>query len=358
MDPLTKICADQYVVMRLPSDNCKLVELKVDSSVSLGKFGAFNVNDILGYPLGTKFEICYDEDTAAEPIPTSGKFKNKIPIGRIRVLDDSTLIEEEKLNNFDSSENNQDLINMGSDIQKLTSDEIEELKKQSVSGNEIISKIIESHGNFHKKTVYSQEKYLKRKKQKFDKIFTVDYLSSSALLQYLIDKSDIQRIMDMSQESLGMLLNLANVRSNGTYLCMDETGGLLVYFLLERMFGGLNDSTDTGKIVVLHENEHPNLDLLKFSNYSEKFINEHVITVSLLEFFEPPTMEEVEQRFAPLKKEQLYELKSGKKNTYYRKLKWYHNQLEIMKVTNEIEYDALIVASTLQLTSLIPKLAW
>ena len=362
IDPLKRISLNQHVILKLPSDNWKIVELKGNSSISLGKFGAFKVNDILGYPLGTSFEIIYYG--TSEP---DQKNKNKIPIGNVRVIDDVQKYGEETpavessdqhaLSNIENSLSNKNLLNVGNKIQKLTMSEIEELKKQSASSNEIISKMIESHGSFHKKTIHSQEKYLKRKKQKFAKYFTVNYLSSSALLQYLLDKGDIQRVMDMSEESMGMLLNLANVRNNGYYLCMDDTGGLLVYFLLERMFGGDILTKATGKIVVVHENEHPNLDLLKFSNYSEEFINEHVKTISILDYFEPMTEEEIEAGFAPLSKEEVSSLKGNRKNAYFRRLKLYKNQLEMTKYATTIQYDGLVVATTLSLSSLIPKLS-
>ncbi|CAB4252544.1 similar to Saccharomyces cerevisiae YNL062C GCD10 Subunit of tRNA (1-methyladenosine) methyltransferase with Gcd14p [Maudiozyma barnettii] len=360
IDPLRRITCDQHVILTLPSEKCKIVELKANTAVSLGKFGAFNVNDIIGYPLGTKFEIFYDNETQ-ETVDHDKKTKDpkkkesKINVGKIRVSDD-LIKRDEGLTNVGNSENNKDLINLGSDIQKMTSDDIEALKKQSTSGNEIISRIIESHGTFDKKTIYSQEKYLKRKKQKFDKQFTVNYLSSNLLLQYLIDKNDIQRIMDMSEESIGMLLNLANIRSNGTYLCMDETGGLLIYFMLERMFGGDENTGSTGKIVVVHENEHPNLDLLKYSNYSEKFISEHIITISILDYFEPRTVEEVEQEFKPLGREEVFALKSGAKNTYFRKLKWHKIHLQQIDIATKWSFDSLVVATTLHLPSLLPKL--
>ncbi|CAI4795495.1 CBM_collapsed_G0049490.mRNA.1.CDS.1 [Saccharomyces cerevisiae] len=82
---------------------------------------------------------------------------------------------------------------MGSKAQELTVEEIEKMKQESLSSKEIIDKIIKSHKSFHNKTVYSQEKYVNRKKQKFAKYFTVEYLSSSNLLQFLIDKGDIPK---------------------------------------------------------------------------------------------------------------------------------------------------------------------
>ncbi|CCE62467.1 hypothetical protein TPHA_0C03140 [Tetrapisispora phaffii CBS 4417] len=378
LDPLKQIAFNQFVILKLPSNNWKIVELRKNGSISLGKFGAFQVNDVIGYPLGTTFEIYYDntsditenEDDSQNKNKNKNK-NNKIPVGKVRIMEEklsessnNNLDEGEELKNdipeltnINSSENNKHLINIGNKVQKLTMAEIENLKNKSVSGDEIIAKIIDSHESFHKKTIQSQEKYLKRKQQKFAKYFTVNYLSGSALLEYFLAKGDQQRVMDMSQESVGMLLNLANIRSNGTYLCVDETGGLLVYFLLERMFGGDTDSKLDGKVVVIHENEHPNLDLLKYSNYSEEFINDHVKTISILDYFEPPTVAEVNSTFTPFSKEEIKELKGNKRNAYFRRSKLYKSQLDVVKFATEVKYDALVVTSTLSLPSLIPRLA-
>lgn len=347
MDPLSDICAGQHVLVRLPSDNLKIVELKTNGIISLGKFGAFRVNEILGHKLGTTFQIIYTGD---EKDVVKG---SNTLIGEVRVAEDRIRAASPS---GCSSENNQDLINIGSQVQKMSMEEIEKMKRQALSGDEIISKMVESHGSFHQKTVHSQEKYLKRKKQKFAKFFTVEYLDSSSLLNFLIDKGDIMRVMDISQETLGMALNLANIKTNGTYLCMDETGGLLVYAMLERMFGGKNDLDSNGLIVVVHENEHPNLDLLKFSNYSEEFVQSHVKTISILDFFDPPMLSDVENAFTPLSSSEVAQLKSNKKGSYYRRLKWYKNQLTNIKVARETIFDGLIVGSTLHLPTLIPRL--
>ena len=390
-DPLRRIEYGQHVIIKLPSEKLKIVKLGKGNSISLGKFGSFRVDDVVGYPLGTKFEVYYDDDdddgdaedenkNETESKIDDGMKRNLLKkdkknengldkagnIGKVRVVNFVSSNESGSsdlaLTNVGSSTTNKELINMGNSVQKLSSEEIEYLKSQSMSGSEIISRMIESHGNFDKKTIHSQEKYLKRKKQKFEKQFTINYLGSSALLQYMIDKNDIQRIMDMSEESIGMLLNLGNIMRNGTYLCMDETGGLLVYFLLERMFGGNSASGElktgaNGKVVLVHENEHPNIDLLKFSNYSEEFIREHVLTISLLDFFEPPSREQIaSNEFKVLSKEEVFSLRTNQRNSYYRKLKWYKQQLQNIELACETQYDGLVVATTLHLPTLIPKL--
>ncbi|SSD60090.1 related to tRNA (adenine(58)-N(1))-methyltransferase non-catalytic subunit TRM6 [Saccharomycodes ludwigii] len=387
MDPSTHITLGQQVLIKLPSNNSKICELKANEVINLGKFGAFKVNDIIGYQLGTTFEIYYEDKDTEEQDPnlisskdkvvTDAKPKNnhkrerkdkfpKKPAGKVRIIKSSTFKSslppstDEILPNTNSSKNNEQLIDIGSEAQKLSMKDIEELKKQSMSGEAIIAKMVSSHENFHKKTIYSQEKYLKRKKQKFEKFFKVEYLNPGNLLQYLLDKGDILRVLDISWESLEILLNLANIQPTGKYLVCDETGGLIVYAIMERMFKGLNTNGNgddiAGEIVLVHENEHPNLDLLKYSNFSAEFIEKHVKTLSMLDYLEPPTKLEVESLFVALTEEQISNLKPAKKGAYYRSLKFYERSLENIKLSQS-KYDGLIVASTLHLPSLIPRLS-
>ena len=168
MNALTTIDFNQHVIVRLPSKNYKIVELKPNTSVSLGKFGAFEVNDIIGYPFGLTFEIYYDGEEVSSDENRDSKPKNKIPIGKVRLLsqeikdvnndkDDGQseppLSIKEKsvsleLSSIDSSATNQNLVNMGSKAQELTVEEIEKMKQESLSSKEIIDKIIKSHKSF------------------------------------------------------------------------------------------------------------------------------------------------------------------------------------------------------------------
>ncbi len=49
----------------------------------------------------------------------------------------------------------------------MTQEQIEALKSQGLSGGELISKIIENSETFQKRTKFSQEKYLRKKMQKY-----------------------------------------------------------------------------------------------------------------------------------------------------------------------------------------------
>ncbi|ODV94203.1 hypothetical protein PACTADRAFT_44898 [Pachysolen tannophilus NRRL Y-2460] len=339
------ITVGQYVLIKLPSKGLKIVETRSDGVINLGKFGSFEVNGILGFPFGQSFEISADK---------------KVSPVKSLVFE----LEEEELENMDqetsrestpilelmknSSETNRDIIDIGSKIQGITSEEIELFKKQNNDNGEIlISKIIESHKGFNKKTKYSQEKYITRKQQKFMKKFTVEYLSSSNLLKYYEEK-DLSKILNLSEETLGLMLNLLDIRPGGKYFVVDETGGLILYAMMERMKG-------EGLIVVGHENEHPNFNLLQYSNYTESAINSMIKPINWLQFFEPENEKLI---FNEQTKEAIEELRPQKKLQYYRRQK---RIIEINKTIDFVtgkdsQFDGLLYCSTIYPTTLIPNI--
>lgn len=149
--------------------------------------------------------------------------------------------------------------------QALSMEEIEELKKAaSGSGKEIISKIMAAHSALNEKTSFSLAKYTLRKAKKYMKRFTVLPMDVGLLSQLWLDK-DVSRIMEMREETLGLLLSWANVHHNedpntnseaeeggntdvqeaapplenkpaaGRYLVVDDTCGLVVAAMADRM---------------------------------------------------------------------------------------------------------------------------
>jgi len=74
------------------------------------------------------------------------------------------LIEDTSSDN--AGQDNRDLCDEGSANQTLKHEEIEQLKSEGASGQTIISKLVSKSATFEKKTVYSQQKYLNKKKKK------------------------------------------------------------------------------------------------------------------------------------------------------------------------------------------------
>jgi len=74
------------------------------------------------------------------------------------------LIEDTSSDN--AGQDNRDLCDDGSANQTLQHDEIEQLKSEGASGQKIISQLVSKSATFEKKTIYSQQKYLNKKKKK------------------------------------------------------------------------------------------------------------------------------------------------------------------------------------------------
>ncbi|EMG48714.1 TRM6 tRNA [Candida maltosa Xu316] len=337
----TTIQSGQHVLIRLPSAGLKIVHLQDSGIVSLGKFGTFDVSNILGYPLGTSFEIL--EDQKVRSIKSISTFD-------LEESDENTQRQELTKMFSNSAENNQNIIDIGGKIQKLSKDDIDELKKSGASssiGQMIIEKIVAGHGGFDKKTIHSQQKYLKRKQQKFLRRFTVDYIGGSELLQYYIER-DLQRVLDMSVETLGLMLTYGNVRPGGKYLVIDETGGVLIYAMMERM-------NYEGTIVSIHENEHPNLVALKDSDFGEELEKKVIKSINWLQFFDPKN-EKIE--WTDLSEEEIKNLKN--KPQYIRRRDRAHEINEVIELVENGDFDAFISVSTLHipgvLNHVLPKI--
>jgi tRNA (adenine-N(1)-)-methyltransferase non-catalytic subunit len=70
-------------------------------------------------------------------------------------------------NSTETGRDNRNLLDRSGN-QKMTSEDIERLKTHDdLSGNDIIDKLIENSASFNTKTEFSQEKYIKKKKDKW-----------------------------------------------------------------------------------------------------------------------------------------------------------------------------------------------
>ena len=132
--------------------------------------------------------------------------------------------------------------------QTLAPEEIEELKRKGASaGKELIAKLMLSHTAIDQKTTYSLAKYKLLKERKFLRRFTVLPLDATMLAQWMLEDRDPSKILEMRQETIGLVGCWADVHfgglpvegasepHGGRWLAVDDTGGLLVAALAERM---------------------------------------------------------------------------------------------------------------------------
>ncbi|KER29838.1 hypothetical protein T265_03631 [Opisthorchis viverrini] len=60
------------------------------------------------------------------------------------------------------------------DNQKLDYEDIRSLRSSGTSGNEILTELVRGNANFDKKTKFSQEKYVSKKRKRHLSLFTIE----------------------------------------------------------------------------------------------------------------------------------------------------------------------------------------
>lgn len=114
--------------------------------------------------------------------------------------------------------------------QKLTQEEINELK-QTKTGEEVIQHLVENSSTFNKKTQFSQEKYLKKKKQKYLGLFRLLRPTSANIADcaFMNDKRKSLR-----SDALGCLIYMSNLYYGSKVCVVDQVSGILLGAVLER----------------------------------------------------------------------------------------------------------------------------
>ncbi|KAL7313037.1 tRNA (adenine(58)-N(1))-methyltransferase non-catalytic subunit trm6 [Mucor circinelloides] len=317
------IQAQQTVIIEMPSGNAKIISLKPNTMVNLGKFGTFQSDYLIGKPFGLSYEIISKQ-------------------GEIRPV-----VHVSKNNNIEETAANNQMIIDDASNQTLTHEQVLALKEKGLQGElateEIIKMMVDSHSGFSKKTEYSKAKYIERKKKKFMKTFTPVRPTISTINDYFFSKNP-DKIKHMRIDTLSQLLSMANVRANSKLLVVDDTQGLVVSSCLERM-GGF------GQLVAIHEGDHHNYDILRYMNFSK----------AVQSVFHPVPMTMIDQSipndpFDILTEEQEAALSENDTISYSRRKAAWEARVKCRKALHEGNFDGLIISSSFQPETVIKEL--
>ncbi|KIW45889.1 uncharacterized protein PV06_01596 [Exophiala oligosperma] len=420
----------QYVALRLPSDQMRIEQILPNTLINLGKYGSFHANQIIGRPYHLTFEILDRSETTKD-----GRQLRIVPAAELHAV---ALVEQAEIEDGSTPTPGDETpaqgttpksnVNTHDDPtnQKLTMAEIEALKQSDMgSGKELIEKIMQSHSTLDQKTAFSLAKYTLRKHKKFMKRFCVLPLDVSRMVDWMMADRDFARVLEMRNEAVGLVGCWANVHASGQeedflpegqpssrYLVVDDTGGMVVAAMAERMgilhqtnYGGVevsdaddNDGDDdddvdrkpdreqqtqtqttlphkprkqqyrldamsatSNHITVVHANQQPNLALLRYFNFdSNNPTNSHPLytnlkTLSWLQLIDPEsdiTYQEPEVVAA----EDLAKAKSNKRSAYYRKRRRWQRVKTVIDDTRQGGFNGLIVASHTDPTSILRHL--
>ncbi|WOL09656.1 hypothetical protein Cni_G18409 [Canna indica] len=151
------------------------------------------------------------------------------------VTSGNSMQESEKGDTMEDIRDNRLLIDNNT-AQNLSSDDIEAMRREGATGDEIVEALIANSSTFEKKTVYSQEKYKRKKQKKYAPKVLLRRPSARSICETYFKKVPA-RIGFLRVDTLSLLLSMANVGPYSDILVVDMIGGIVTGAVAERLGG-------------------------------------------------------------------------------------------------------------------------
>ncbi|KAI0385449.1 Gcd10p family-domain-containing protein [Hypomontagnella monticulosa] len=283
-----------WVVLKLPSGNLRALQVTPNTTISLGKYGAFPSNLIIHRPYHLTYELqdkrpgenfnrlrivpaseLYSDILSSDT--STGSPEGATPTGNDGDDGDNALPTNIEYSLVDPesgavvAQTNRAELD-ASARQTLSAEEIEALKKDGTdAGRDLIAKLMLSHTAIDQKTEYSLAKYKLLKTKKYIRRVCVLPMDVPMLTHWQLEAKDPSKILDMREEMIALLGCWANVhyggedkcenndipaignteqedseQTPGRWLVVDDVGGLLVAAMAERM--GILYQPETGPV--------------------------------------------------------------------------------------------------------------
>lgn len=120
--------------------------------------------------------------------------------------------------------------------QSITQPELHEMQKKGTHGSQIVAALISNSSSFHTKTQFSQDKYIRKKQQKYQLRCRMVRPTASNICQAYFLK-DARRIMNLREDTLAQILSYSNVYAGCQVLVMEKCMGILTGALAQRIGG-------------------------------------------------------------------------------------------------------------------------
>ena len=138
--------------------------------------------------------------------------------------------------------------------------------------------LVENSATFDARTEFSQEKYKRKKQKKHCTALVLCRPCAQTICEAYFQKSPA-RICGLRVDSLGMLLCSANVGAHSKVLVLEESSGLILASVLERL-GGHGEACALSLSSGKSKNAKPPMDIVRFMNF-DSGITRHSTYASL-----------------------------------------------------------------------------
>jgi tRNA (adenine-N(1)-)-methyltransferase non-catalytic subunit len=217
-----------------------LTDIPNDRTISLGKYGIFPANLIIGRPYHFTFELLDKQPDESfsrlRVVPTNELYaevfadeaapgcSTPVPGASDTVIaatdgEEFSLVDD---NGNVIARSNREIIDDNA-RQTLTQDEIEELKREgNNAGKDVIAKLLLSHTALDQKTSFSLAKYKLLKSKKYIRRFQVLPVDVANFAHWQLEERDASKIMDLRAEMLGLVGCWGNVHFGGEELLLED----------------------------------------------------------------------------------------------------------------------------------------
>ncbi|KAM3710813.1 hypothetical protein ACB098_01G061200 [Castanea mollissima] len=229
-------------------DRLVFARLSAGSTLKIGN-KTYSLQPLIGCPFGSLFQVENGDQghCLARFVPS---------------IEGNNIQEKGDFESQDEIKDNRALVD-NNKAQSLTGEEINAMRSQGATGDEIVEALIANSATFEKKTLFSQEKYrLKKQKKYAPKVLLRRPFARSISEAYF--KKYPARIGFLRVDALSLLLSMANVSANSDVLVVDMVGGLLTGAVAERLGG-------TGYVCSTYLGSTPySIDIVRIFNFSNE----------------------------------------------------------------------------------------
>ncbi|KAK3312791.1 Gcd10p family-domain-containing protein [Apodospora peruviana] len=234
-----------WVALKLPAGMHRVLQVAPNTTISLGKYGSFPANLIIGRPYHLTFEIqdrqpgeaprlrvvspselhaeaLADEASPGCATPTGPGSSEAAVISAVTTGEEFSLVETES-GNVVARSNAEQLLDETA-RQTLTQDEIEALKRGdgTNAGKDVIEKLLLSHTALDQKTSFSLAKYKLLKTKKYIRRFQVLPIDVPNFANWQLEERDASKVLDMRAEMIGLVGCWANVHYGGEEVFLED----------------------------------------------------------------------------------------------------------------------------------------
>ncbi|GAB4852513.1 hypothetical protein Ancab_016727 [Ancistrocladus abbreviatus] len=227
-------------------DRLVFARLSPASTLKIGKKNC-SLRPLIGCPFGSLFRVETGKD---------GAYLSRV----LQTEEGNDAPEKEDGIREDVLKDNREIID-NNKAQSLTGEDIDAMRRQGATGDEIVEALIANSATFEKKTSFSQEKYRLRKQKKYAPRVLLRRPFARSICEAYFKKYPA-RIGFLRLDMLSLLLSMANVTAYSDILVVDMVGGMLTGAIAERLGG-------TGYVCSTYIGDTPYpMDIVRIFNFS------------------------------------------------------------------------------------------